>query len=60
MMRGLSRKIISAGIVLFAVAVMIPWAANAQDEFRAASEVIKKQRKLYKYTIIKVNINGGY
>jgi len=54
MMRGLSRKIISAGIVLFAVAVMIPWAANAQDDFQAASEVIKKQRKLYTEKIMEL------
>jgi hypothetical protein len=47
MMRGLSRKVISAGIVLFAFAVMTPWVANAQNDFRAASEVIKKQKKLY-------------
>jgi ribosome-binding ATPase YchF (GTP1/OBG family) len=47
MMRDLSRKTISAGIVLFAVAVMAPWVANAQDDLRAASEVIKKQKKLY-------------
>ena len=46
MMRDLSRKTISAGIVLFAVAVMAPWVANAQDDLRTASEVIKKQRQL--------------
>ena len=46
-MRGLSHKIISAGIVLFAVAVMTPWVANAQDDLRAASEVIRNQKKLY-------------
>ena len=37
MMRGLSRKIISAGIVLFAVAVMTPMGANAQNDLRAAA-----------------------
>jgi len=47
MMRGLSRKIISAGIALFAVAVTTPWVANAQDDLRAASEVIKNKRKIF-------------
>ena len=47
MIRGIGSKIISAGIVLFAVAVMTPWVANAQDDLRAASGVIKKQKKLY-------------
>ena len=54
MMRDLSRKTISAGIVLFAVAVMAPWVANAQDDFRAASEVIKKQRQLYTQKIMEL------
>ena len=54
MMRGLSRKIISAGIVLFAVAVMAPWVANAQDDLRTASEVIKKQRQLYTQKIMEL------
>ena len=54
MMKGLRRKIISAGIALFAVAVMTPWVANAQDDLRAASEVIKKQRKLYTEKIMEL------
>ena len=47
MMRGLSRMIISASIVLFAFAVVFPWMAKAQDDLRAASEVIRNQKKLY-------------
>ena len=46
-MRGIGSKIISAGFLLLAVAVMTPWVANAQNDLRAASEVIKKQKKLY-------------
>ena len=46
-MRGLSRMIISASIVLFAFAVVFPWMAKAQDDLRAASEVIRNQKKLY-------------
>ena len=53
-MRDLSRKTISAGIVLFAVAVMAPWVANAQDDLRTASEVIKKQRQLYTKKIMEL------
>ena len=54
MMRGFGRKIISAGIVLFAVAVTTPWVANAQDDLRTASEVIKKQRQLYTQKIMEL------
>ena len=54
MMSGLGRKIISAGIVLFAVAVMTPWVANSQDDLRTASEIIKKQRKLYTQKILEL------
>jgi len=55
MMKGLGRKIISAGIVLFAVAVMIPWVASAQDDFQAASEVIRHQKKIYIEKIMELN-----
>ena len=47
MMRVLSLKIIYAGIVVLAFAAMTPWAADAQDDLRAASEIIKKQKRLY-------------
>lgn len=46
-MRGLIRKIIYSGIVGFALAVMTPWVTDAQDDLQAASEIIKKQKKLY-------------
>jgi len=47
MMRGLSRKIICILIGLFAVAVITPWAADAQDDLQAASEIIRQQKKNY-------------
>jgi len=47
MMRGLSRKIICILIGLSAVAVITPWAADAQDDLQAASEIIRQQKKNY-------------
>ena len=47
MMRGLRHKIICICTGLFAVAVITPWVANAQDDLRAASEIIKKQKRFY-------------
>lgn len=46
-MRAVIRKIIVVGILIFGVAVMNSWVANAQDDFQSASEVIKNQRKIY-------------
>ena len=46
MMRGLSLKIIYICIGLFVVAVITPWMADAQDDLRTASEIIKKQKRL--------------
>jgi len=47
MIRGLSRKIICICIGLFAVAVITPWVADAQDDLQAASEIIRQQKKNY-------------
>jgi hypothetical protein len=47
MMRVLIRKILSVAIVLCAFAVMTPCAAMAQEDLRAASNVIKNQKRLY-------------
>jgi hypothetical protein len=46
-MRAVIRKIIVVGILIFGVAVMNSWVANAQDDFQSASEVIRNQRKIY-------------
>ena len=46
-MKALIRKIIVVGILIFGVAVMNSWVANAQDNFQSASEVIRNQRKIY-------------
>jgi len=54
-MRGLSRKIICIYIGLFAFAVMTPWMADAQDDLKAASEVIKHQKKIYLEKIMELN-----
>jgi len=46
-MRAVIRKIIVVGILIFGVAVMNSWVANAQDDLQSASEVIRNQRKIY-------------
>jgi len=46
-MRAVIRKIVVVGILIFGVAVMNSWVANAQDDFQSASEVIRNQRKIY-------------
>lgn len=46
-MRAVIRKIIVVGILIFGVAVMNLWVANAQDDLQSASEVIRNQRKIY-------------
>jgi hypothetical protein len=46
-MRAGIRKIISVSILTFGVAVMNSWVANAQDDLKSASEVIRNQRKVY-------------
>ncbi len=46
-MRAVIRKIIVVGILMFCVAVMNSWVANAQDDLQSASEVIRNQRKVY-------------
>ena len=46
-MRGLIGKIIYTAIVVFAFVVITPWVTDAQDDLQAASEIIKKQKKLY-------------
>jgi len=47
MTKAQSRKIISLGVAFYVFAFITPWVANAQEDLRAASEVIKNQRKLY-------------
>ena len=47
MMKTQSRKIISLGVAFYVFAFIAPWVANAQEDLRAASEVIKNQRKHY-------------
>lgn len=47
MTKAQSRKIISLGVAFYVFAFITPWVANAQEDLRAASEVIKKQKKLY-------------
>ena len=47
MMSGLIRIILSVTVVLCGLAVATPWESMAQEDLRAASEVIKKQRKIY-------------
>ena len=46
-MRVVIRKSIVVGILIFGVAVMNSWVANAQDDLQSASEVIRNQRKIY-------------
>jgi len=46
-MRAVIRKMIVVGILIFGVAVMNLWVANAQDDLQSASEVIRNQRKIY-------------
>jgi hypothetical protein len=46
-MRAVIRKMIIVGILIFGVAVMNLWVANAQEDLQSASEVIKNQRKIY-------------
>ena len=46
-MRALIHKIIVVGIFIFVVAIMNSWLANAQDDFKTASEVIKNKRKIF-------------
>ena len=46
-MRALIHKIFVAGILIFVVAIMNAWLANAQDDLRAASEIIKNKRKIF-------------
>ena len=46
-MRAVIRKIFVVGILIFHVAVMNSWVANAQDDFQSDSEAIKNQRKIY-------------
>jgi hypothetical protein len=46
-MRAVIRKIISVSILMFSVAVMNSWVANAQDDLQSATEVIRNQRKVY-------------
>ena len=46
-MRAGIRKIISVSILTFGVAVMNSWVANAKDDLKSASEVIRNQRKVY-------------
>jgi len=46
-MRAVIRKIIVVGILIFGLAVMNSWVANAQEDLQSASEVIKNQRKIY-------------
>jgi ribosome-binding ATPase YchF (GTP1/OBG family) len=46
-MRGLIHRILSVAIVLCVLDVMTPWVTMAQDDLRAASEVIKNQKKHY-------------
>lgn len=47
MTRGLNRTILSVTIVLCGLAVMTPRVIMAQDDLRAAAEVIKNQKKRY-------------
>lgn len=47
MMRGLNRTILSVAIVLCGFAVMTPPVIMAQDDLRAAAEVIRNQKKRY-------------
>jgi ribosome-binding ATPase YchF (GTP1/OBG family) len=46
-MRALIHKIIVAGISIFVVVIMNAWLANAQDDLRAESEIIKNKRKIF-------------
>ena len=46
-MRVMIHKIIVAGILIFVVAIMNAWLANAQDDLKAESEIIKNKRKIY-------------
>ena len=46
-MKTQSRKIISLGVAFYIFAFVTPWVADAQEDLRAASEVIKNQRMLY-------------
>ena len=46
-MRDVIHKIIVMGILMFGVVVMNSWMANAQDDLKSASEVIRNQRKVY-------------
>jgi triacylglycerol lipase len=46
-MRAVIRKMIVVGILIFGLAVMKSWVANAQNDLQSASEVIRNQRKIY-------------
>ena len=54
MLKVQSRKIISLGVAFYVFAFIAPWVANAQEDLRAASEVIKKQRQLYTQKIMEL------
>ena len=46
-MRDVIHKIMIVGIFIFVIGVMSSWLANAQDDLRSASDVIRNQRKIY-------------
>lgn len=46
-MKVLIRKILLVGSLIFSVVVLSTWVADAQNDRQSASEVIKKQRKIY-------------
>ena len=46
-MKTVIHKISLVGILIFGIAVMTSWLANAQDDLQAASEIIKNKKKIF-------------
>ena len=46
-MRDVIRKINVVVILIFSFAVMTPWVANAQDDLKKTSEIIKTRKRIY-------------